>query len=490
MAIDLLHNANFLIIQTIIIGLLNLLIPIIFDHHKSLRNIMMIIVSIIFFINIININIYYINGGKALLEVIDFSNIKLKFYIDGFGLLFITMIALLWPICLIYCFSYIKLHNFDNSAKFLFFLSLSVISSVLIGFSANLFTLFIFYELLTLSTIPLIAQQNTSHVRKSLKTYLLILVGSSTFIMLPAILIIIHIVGSDDFTPKGSFDSVNGGYAIYYQILFLFCAIGCAKAAIFPVHAWLPAAMVASYPVSGMLHAVTVVKAGLFFLAKIVVNIFGIDYLHNLFTPNWIIYLPIFTIIFASINALLQETVKKMLAYSTISQLSLAVASLFMFNTKGFAALSLHMVAHSFSKITLFFSSGNIYSATSKAKIEEMKSAATFIPGSFHLFLFASLSLIGFPPLAGFVSKYYMISSTIYDDNLDYGLLITIIISSIMTACYLFRVIFLAYQKQPTYLKLEIVKVPKGMTIATILCSFLIVCFLVFSKAILWFISL
>jgi multicomponent Na+:H+ antiporter subunit D len=435
---------NIIILQTIGICCLNLFVPFIFNRNKFLKHLTLILVAFIYFINVLNLDHYYLNGGRAILEVASIGEFTIKFYLEGMGLILLTLVSFLWLISIIYSIGYLRANNELNQHQFFFFMTLCILSSSLVALSANLITTFIFYELLTLSTAPLIVHGGSEHARRSLKKYLQILMTTSIILFLPAILLIQHYTGLNEFMPKGIIEGhVSDNLAI---ILFLMTIFGCAKAALIFVHNWLPTAMVASYPVSALLHAVAVVKVGLFVICKIIVYIFGLNYMHNLMGNfNWLVLIPITTILYSSFIALTQTTTKKLLAFSTISQLSFALLGIFTFTSKGVVATIFHLISHSFSKVTLFFAAGNIYTLTKKNKISELRSIAYSMPLTFIFFTIGSLSLIGIPPLAGFISKYYMIYSASHQERIDYLVLMTIIISSILTASYLFKIIHLGY---------------------------------------------
>jgi multicomponent Na+:H+ antiporter subunit D len=483
MGLDFFHNANFLLIQTLLIAILNLVVPFIFNNHRFLKQVMMFVVAFMFFVNVINIDNFYLSGGRTSLELISFGSFSIKFYFEGLGLLFLTMISFLWMIALIYTMSYIKHWHFKKVSQFLFFTSGSILAASLVAFSANLFSLFIFYEILTIVTMPLIIHgEGSDHFQKSLKNYATTLFANAAFLFLPFIIIIDYYCGNTDFVPKGIVSGkIDNDLVI--TILLLMSIFGTAKSALVPFHSWLPGAMVASYPISALFHAVIVVKVGLFCIYKIIIYIFGLDFLYSFFgNHNWIIYIPIVTILYASIMAMRQETLKRMLAYSTISQLAFSIMSLFLFSTKGVVAAVMHMIAHSFAKITLFYAAGNIYTATNKSKIDEMQGIGFALPITFVCFVIASLSLIGIPPLSGFISKYYVMHAISSANNINYIAFITAILSSILTAIYLFKVISPAYQRDNTIQQHCEHKVPKGMLIATCICAFLSIFFFIFVK--------
>ena len=487
MGLEFFNNTEFLLLQTIAVSLCNLVIPFLFGMHRRLKTALMTLVAFIYSFNILCLDFFYYYGGRINVNLIEFRNFSIGFYLEGLGLVFLTMLGILWMIAILYTTSYLQANKEEQRARFMFFISLCIIFASLVALSSNLVTMFIFYELLTLATAPLIAHSGSTHARKSLRRYLIILMSTSLLLLLPAILAVDYFAGTTEFVAggllQGHLDKTQA------TILFLMFIFGAAKAAIMPVHQWLPTAMVASYPVSALLHAVAVVKAGLFVIYKVIIYIFGIKYLHSLFgSDSWFVYSPMITMFFASIMALRQETVKKMLAYSTISQLSFALMSAFMFTPQAMVAAILHMLSHSLSKITIFFASGNIYTMTRKNKTLEMTGVAYIMPKSIFFFAIGALSLIGAPPLAGFVSKYYVIHAAAMEEN--YIIMIAIIFSTLMTASYIFRIIYLAYcrptrkEKQLTNLEL-----PAGMKIATFLSMLGIIFFVLYVKSALVFLE-
>jgi multicomponent Na+:H+ antiporter subunit D len=483
MGLDFFHNANFLLIQTLLIAALNLIVPFIFNKHRILKQIMLFVVAFMFFINVLNIDNFYLSGGRTSFELISFGNFTIKFHFEGLGLLFLTMISFLWMIALIYTISYIKYHQFENISRFLLFTSGAILTASLVAFSANLFTLFIFYEILTIVTMPLIVHgEDAEKYQQALKIYASTLFTNAAFMFMPLVVIINYYCGSTDFIPKGIVASKIDSDIVIIALL-LMSVFGTAKNALAPFHNWLPSAMVASYPVSALFHAVIVVKVGLFCIYKIIIYIFGLDFLYSFFEKyNWLIYIPIITMIYASLMAMKQESLKKILAYSTISQLAFSIMSLFLFSTKGVIAAVMHMIAHSFSKITLFYAAGNIYTATNKSNISEMRGIGFMMPKTFICFVLASLSLVGIPPLSGFISKYYVIHAICSSGNINYLAFIIAILSSILTSIYLFKVISIGYQKDKIEAVLIEGELPHGMLIATCASALCSVFFFIFVK--------
>jgi multicomponent Na+:H+ antiporter subunit D len=222
--------------------------------------------------------------------------------------------------------------------------------------------------------------------------------------------------------------------------LFVF---GIGKAAVMPVHRWLPAAMVAPTPVSALLHAVAVVKAGVFSVTKVIVYIFGIEHLFSTPSSGWLLYAAAFTIIVASLVALRQQNLKRLLAYSTVAQLSYVIMAAAILKPLAEIGASIHMVAHAFGKITLFFAAGAIYTASKKTEIGQLSGIGRRMPWTMTAFTIGALSMIGVPPTGGFVSKWFILAGAFQADN--YVAIFTIITSTVLNAAYFLPIVFIAW---------------------------------------------
>ncbi|CAN7952140.1 unnamed protein product, partial [Ixodes pacificus] len=247
-------------------------------------------------------------------------------------------------------------------------------------------------------------------------------------------------------------------------ILLLMFIFGIAKTAIFPVHSWLPAAMVAHYPVSSLLHAVIVVKTGLFCIYKILLYIFGLSYLQMIFAEfNWLIFIPIVSIFYSSIKALGTDNIKKILAYSTMNQLSIALLSAFMLTPKALGAAILHLVSHSFSKICLFYSMGSIYSLKKADQIQNLHGVSKEFPLISFIISISSLSLIGIPIFSGFISKFSILLAASEQNQII--VMIVIIASSIFSSLYLLKILSSIYK--PSLVESSVIKsLPYSMRIS------------------------
>jgi multicomponent Na+:H+ antiporter subunit D len=434
---------HFLVIFTLVTGLVNLITPFVTKEDSKARSFFLLSVSLAFLINVLILDGLFLNGIESKFTLLDLGKYTISLHLEALGMIFLTMLAILWTCALLYTIKFLDINEMKNSNRFLFFLNCCVMVGSFIALSANLFTMFIGYEVLTLCTIPLIAHHGGSTVSNGLFKYLKILMLSGLVLFLPAVIIIYSHIGHGDFTANGF---IQGHFSDAHAIiLLLFFIFGVAKAAIYPFHSWLPAAMVASYPVSALLHAVVVVKTGLFCIYKILVYVFGLSYLQSLFADyNWLVILPIITIIYSSMQAIRFTQVKMVLAYSTINQLSIALLSAFLLTPKGLAAAVLHMVSHSFTKICIFYAAGNIYSVKNSYHIGELIGIRNTMPKTSFVMLIAGLSLMGVPPFSGFISKFYIMMAAVEQENLL--VMITLVISTIFSAIYVIKMLIFVYR--------------------------------------------
>jgi multicomponent Na+:H+ antiporter subunit D len=314
-----------------------------------------------------------------------------------------------------------------------------------ISFSGNVITLFIFYELLSLSTYPLVTHAGTDDAKKGGRVYLGILLTASIMFFLPAIIWTLHIAGTLDFTVGGILsDKASNTVLGVILLLYLF---GIGKAALMPFHRWLPAAMIAPTPVSALLHAVAVVKAGVFSVLKISLFIFGFDTLEGLDMTQFLMYLAAATILIASIVAMRQDNLKRRLAYSTVSQLSYIVLGAMLATRLGFIGGGMHIATHAFGKITLFFCAGSILVATHKTEISQMRGLGRDMPFTMAAFLIGSLSVIGLPPFGGLWSKWYLALGALDADEIL--MLAVLMVSSILNVAYLLPIAIRGFFSDP-----------------------------------------
>ena len=304
-----------------------------------------------------------------LIEVV--PGLSLSFAIEPLGILFGLVASFLWIVTSIYSIGYMRAHKEQHQTRFYVCFSLALASVMGIAFSANMFTLFVFYELLTLTTYPLVTHSGTDEAKRSGRIYLGYLLGTSIGLQLLAIVWTWTIAGTLDFTDGGILSGKTSDVVI--TVLFALYVLGIGKAALMPFHRWLPAAMVAPTPVSALLHAVAIVKAGVFTVLKVTLYIFGIDLLATTGASEWLMYMATATILIASIIAMGKDNLKARLAYSTVSQLGYIVLGAMLATSMGIIGSGMHIAMHAFGKITLFFSAGAIMVASHKTEISQMR---------------------------------------------------------------------------------------------------------------------
>ena len=377
--------------------------------------------------------------GVELAEVL--PGISIAFKVEPLGMMFAALASGLWLVNSIYSIGYMRGNREKKQTRFYVMFAVSLAATMGIAFAANLFTLFLFYEALTLSTYPLVSHKGDPKTVRSARVYLGILISASIGLLLPAIIWTYSVAGTGDFTVGGILRGHIDGPAVGLLLgLFVF---GTAKAAVMPVHRWLPAAMVAPTPVSALLHAVAVVKAGVFTITKVIVYVFGIDFLFAEPSSGWLFYAAAFTIIAASLVALRQQNLKRLLAYSTVAQLSYVVMAAAILKPLAEVGAAIHMLAHAFGKITLFFAAGAIYTASKKTELWQLRGIGRRMPITMTAFTIGALSMIGVPPTAGFVSKWYILAGAFQADN--YAALATIIVSTALNAAYFLPIVYMAW---------------------------------------------
>ena len=363
--------------------------------------------------------------------------LPLEFNVEPLGMLFACIASGLWIINSLFSFGYMRGNREENQTRFYIYFTIAISSSMGIAFAGNMFTLFIFYEILTLSTYPLVAHKQTSDARSGARIYLGLLIGTSVGFQLVAIIWTYLISGTLDFTPAGILrDKIDPTLLPILLALYMF---GIGKAALMPFHRWLPSAMVAPTPVSALLHAVAVVKAGVFTVLKVVIYIFGIEFLSETGASTWLIWVASFTLLAASIVAITKDNLKALLAYSTISQLSYIVLGAALVNSLGILGGGLHIATHAIGKITLFMCAGAIYVATHKTEISDMTGLGRKMPFTYAAFTIGSLSIIGLPPLAGTWSKWYLALAAA--DTQTWLVIGVYMLSSLLNVWYLLSIV-------------------------------------------------
>jgi len=374
--------------------------------------------------------------------------IDLAFHADAFGLLFAGGASILWIATSFYSIGYMRSLEEHAQTRYFACFALALSATMGVAFSANLFTLFLFYEALTLSTYPLVGHKETDEARAGARKYVIYLLGAAKILLLAAIILTYNLAGTLDFRMGGILSAAtlttHPTLLFFVFVLFLF---GLAKNAVMPLHSWLPAAMVAPTPVSALLHAVAVVKTGVFATLRIFLFIFGAETMRYLGADRFALVVASVTILLGSLMAMYQDNLKARLAFSTISQLSYIVLGGALLTPSGILSGIIHITNHAVSKITLFLAAGSIYVSTHKTEVSQLSGLARQMPWTMAAFSLASLSLVGIPPASGFVSKWYLAIGSV--ERGSPWLLGVVLVSSLMTAGYLGPVLYKAYFEAP-----------------------------------------
>ncbi len=372
--------------------------------------------------------------------------LAIRFRVDAMGILFALVASSLWIVTTIYSIGYMRGLKEHAQTRFFCFFALALSATLGVAFAGNLLTLYLFYEILSLSTYPLVTHHQDKEARDGGRKYLSYLLASSIGFALPALIASYLLAGTLEFTGTG-FLGGTASPAVLTFLLLLF-VFGFAKSGLMPLHGWLPGAMVAPTPVSALLHAVAVVKVGVFSVLRVFTDVFGLETLKTLFisgikAATIVAVLASITILLSSLIALFQDNLKRRLAYSTIGQLSYIILGAALLHQTAVAGALSHIVMHAFGKITLFFCAGAIFVATGKKYISQMVGLGRAMPFTFAAFFLGSLSVIGLPPAGGLLSKFYLILGSLRGDE---GLfMIVFLVSSLLNAAYFLPITFRAF---------------------------------------------
>ncbi len=376
-------------------------------------------------------------GQRPELPLFDLvPGLALHFVVEPLGMLFALVASFLWIITSFYSIGYMRGHREDNQTRFYVCFAIAISAALGVAMAGNMLTLFIAYEVLTLSTYPLVTHHRSPESMRAGRTYLGILLATSIGLQLVAILWTWAAAGTLEFTPGGVLAGKVEG--VQLAVLLFLYMYGIGKAALMPLHRWLPAAMVAPTPVSALLHAVAVVKAGVFTVLKVTVYIFGIDHLRETGASDWLMYAAGFTIVAASVVALTKDNLKARLAYSTVSQLAYVVLGAALATSWGVIGGAMHIAMHAFGKITLFFCAGAIMVASHKTEISDMVGLGRRMPLTFAAFAVGALSVTGLPPFGGAWSKWYLGLGAA--DAAEIAFIAVLMASSLLNVAYLLPV--------------------------------------------------
>ncbi len=411
-----------------------------------------------------------LRGVVYVWNVVEFTQgVGLGFRADALGMFFSLVSSTLWILTTIYAIGYMRPEHAKR--RFFSFFALCVSTTVGIAFAENMLTLFLFYEMLTVCTYPLVIHEETPEALRAGRKYLVYtLTGGACVLVASAITF--SVAGTLSFASTGIFAS-DAGYGVLLLIFGLFMGGFGVKAAIMPLHGWLPSAMVAPTPVSALLHAVAVVKAGAFGILRVIYCIFGVDLLRRVGFTTPLAWIAAFTIIGGSLMALMQDNLKRRLAYSTISQLSYIVLGAALLTPYAATAAVVHVANQAFPKITMFFVAGAIQRQTGKTKVSELQGIGHQMPYTMAAFTVAALSFIAVPLFAGFITKWYLSLGALQAGAWWYVILM--VISSLLNATYWLPIVYDAYFKPPEGDMLTVRRAPMILLVPIIICAVYVV---------------
>lgn len=408
----------------------------------NVREAATLVASVLLFGVVMTLLAHVLSGVRPELHLVSVApSLALALKVDPLGMLFAAVASTLWIVNSLYSIGYMRGNDEPRQTIFYACFAIAIFATMGLAFAGNLFTLFVFYELLSLSTYPLVTHKQSPAAMRAGRVYLLTLVGASMVLLLPAIVWTGLAAGTLDFRTGGILAGRLGDGAL--ALLFAMFVFGAAKAAVMPLHRWLPAAMVAPTPVSALLHAVAVVKAGVFTILKVAVSVFGIETLSASGASEWLVYVAGFTIVAASVVALQADDLKRRLAYSTIGQLSYIVLAAALASPVAVLGAALHIAAHAVSKITLFFAAGSVYTAEHVTKISQMDGIGRRMPWTMGAFAIGALSMIGLPPTAGFLGKWFILDAATGAAN--WFAVGVIVVSTVLNAAYFLPILTRAF---------------------------------------------
>lgn len=383
------------------------------DRRPNLREAVSLLAAAALFVAVLSLGPAVLDGQRPSLHLFEFlPGAAISFSVEPLGFSFALIASLLWFVTVVYAIGYMRAHHEQHQTRFYSFFALAIAATIGAAFAGNLLTLYLLYEALTLATYPLVTHGGESKDRAGGRRYLLILFGTSLTFLLLALAWTYSLTGTLEFVEGGIFmrdgelaGGIGAGTLALIYALFLF---GTGKAALMPFHRWLPAAMVAPTPVSALLHAVAVVKLGVFTVLKVTVYIFGVDVMTEFGAGTVMQYVAAVTLLIAAVIAIREDNLKRRLAYSTVSQLAYIVLAASLANELSLLAGGMHIAAHAFAKITLFFCAGVILVSLHKTKVSELDGIGRAMPVTMTAWFVASLCVIGLPLTGGFWSKWYL----------------------------------------------------------------------------------
>lgn len=419
-----------------------LIIPLGFKKRKNRQIYIMAVVLINSFVTA-SLAVIRPTGSLTILNITDTVAFSLR--VDGLGAIFAGLVSFLWPLASLYAFEYMKHEQREN--MFFAFYTMTYGITIGVAFSGNAITMYLFYEFLTLVTTPLVFHSQTKEAIRAARKYLYYSISGAALGFIAIIFIMIY-GRTLDFTYGGVINytrALNSENVLRLAYVFAFVGFG-VKCAVFPLHGWLPTASVAPTPVTALLHAVAVVKSGAFAIMRMTFYIFGVEFLRGSWAQTVVMLIAITTILFGSTMAVKENHFKRRLAYSTISNLSYILVGVALMTPLGLVGALTHMVFHAIMKICSFFCAGSVMVQTGKTYVSELEGLGRKMPVTFGCFAIASLSLVGMPPLIGFISKYNLVKAFVSSGGwLSYLAVAALFISAILVAVYMLFIVIKAF---------------------------------------------
>jgi multicomponent Na+:H+ antiporter subunit D len=461
--------------------------------HPDLREGVSVVASVSMFCLVLSMIPDVLAGNRLVYNLFNIlPGLTITLRADGLSMVFAIVSSFLWMLAVFYSMGYMRALKEHAQTRFNACFALALFGAIGVAFSDNLFTMYLFYEIVSVCTYPLVAHHQDKESYSGARKYIIYLTTTAKGLLLPAMILIYVMTGTLDFA-----DNITTGIfpadasSALVTMLYIFCLLGFAKSGIMPLHNWLPSAMVAPTPVSALLHAVAVVKVGVFSTVRVMLYVFGTSTMTalNLGIPT--AYFVSFTILAASIIALSKDNLKARLAYSTVSQLSYIILGVALLTTSGIHGGLIHIANHAFAKITLFFCAGAIYVASRKKNISEMSGLGRTMPFTFTCFAIASLSMIGVPPVAGFVTKWKLLMGALQMEAHYIGIILILLTSTLLNVAYFAPVTIKAFfGKPPSGEKFEGIKeAPLAMLVPLMLAAFISVLIGIFPGFMMYFVK-
>jgi multicomponent Na+:H+ antiporter subunit D len=446
------------------------LVALIKEDNDRARNFIAVSTTIFTFILVAMAFPFVLRGETFSFTLVQISRgLSIAFTVEPLGMIFAMLASMLWVFSMVYSTGYMS-HEHHRRRYFTFY-TVALSATMGVAFSANLFTLYIFYEYLALITYPLVIHEQTDEAYAAGTKYIIYCFSSGALVFL-AMFSLGGVVESLAFAPTGVLGAAVAGHRLLLSIMFFVCVAGFGvKAALMPLHSWLPSAMVAPTPVSALLHAVAIVKTGVFGIMRVMFYLYGVDTLRELGVANLLAIVVAASILIASVLAIKQEKLKSRLAYSTIGQLGYITLGAVMLSPLGVTGGVVHIVNHAILKIVLFFCAGAIITQTGVTHIHQMDGIGKRMPYTMLFFSLASIGLIGVLPMAGYVSKLYLLAGSLQAGKPLLGFVL--LTSAVLNSIYYLPIIIAAYFREGSFEAPKGLESPPSMFIPTaVLCVF------------------